>query len=289
MAPQSQRERFQLVCGGRSGVLGEEAAHAGPQSRIGEHLRLSFAKVAEYQRRGAVHFHAVVRVDGPDGPETVPPGWATADVLDGAVRAAALAVEVSMPYVAALGERVFRWGAQLDVHPIRRALDDGPVTDQAVAAYVAKYVSKSLGDVGGTDRPITSHEELDLLPVSAHTRTLMGTCWRLGRLAELDQLSLQAWAHTLGYRGHVLTKSRRYSTTYAVLRTERADHQRGGERVPEPGVSEVAWRYVGSGYTPGEAEIAAGIAEDLARLRVIAREEIGSRGRGRGTETRPCR
>ncbi|WP_406483550.1 replication initiator [Streptomyces sp. NBC_01615] len=149
------------------------------QSRVGEHLRLSFAKVAEYQRRGAVHFHAIIRVDGPEGPEMPPPAWATAEVLEGAVHAAVRAVEVSMSYVPGIGERVFRWGTQLDVHPIRRALDDGPITDQAVAAYVAKYVSKSVGDVGGADRPIASYEEIDLLPVSPHTRALMGTCWRL--------------------------------------------------------------------------------------------------------------
>ena len=41
-----------------------------------EHARLSYAKVAEYQRRGLVHFHAVVRLDGPDGPTTAPPAWA---------------------------------------------------------------------------------------------------------------------------------------------------------------------------------------------------------------------
>lgn len=108
-----------------------------------------------------------------------PPAWATAEVLEGAVHAAVRAVEVSMSYVPGIGERVFRWGTQLDVHPIRRALDDGPITDQAVAAYVAKYVSKSVGDVGGADRPIASYEEIDLLPVSPHTRALMGTCWRL--------------------------------------------------------------------------------------------------------------
>jgi hypothetical protein len=47
------------------------------------------AKVAEYQRRGLVHFHAVIRFDGPDGPTTPPPGWATTDVLDRAVHHAA--------------------------------------------------------------------------------------------------------------------------------------------------------------------------------------------------------
>jgi hypothetical protein len=33
-------------------------------------LRLSYAKVAEYQRRGVVHFHAIIRLDGPVGPST---------------------------------------------------------------------------------------------------------------------------------------------------------------------------------------------------------------------------
>jgi hypothetical protein len=36
-------------------------------------VRVSFAKVAEYQRRGVVHFHAIIRLDGPAGPVTGPP------------------------------------------------------------------------------------------------------------------------------------------------------------------------------------------------------------------------
>nr|WP_311132036.1 replication initiator [Nonomuraea gerenzanensis] len=35
-------------------------------------VRLSYAKVAEYQARGLVHFHAVIRLDGPDGPTDRP-------------------------------------------------------------------------------------------------------------------------------------------------------------------------------------------------------------------------
>jgi hypothetical protein len=38
-------------------------------------LRVSYAKVAEYQRRGVVHFHAIIRLDGPAGPSKVPPAW----------------------------------------------------------------------------------------------------------------------------------------------------------------------------------------------------------------------
>ncbi|MFJ2212758.1 replication initiator [Streptomyces sp. NPDC101062] len=256
---------------------------AGPagtsQARVSDHVRLSFAKVTEYQRRGAVHFHAVIRLDGPDGPGSPPPGWATTHVLEEAVRSAAAAAEVPMPYVSGLGEHTFGWGEQIDVHPIRRAFaDGGPVTDEAVAAYVAKYVSKSVNDsTGGVDYPISSAEDLDLVPLSAHLRVLMGTCWRLGGLAGLEHLRLRAWAHTLGYRGHTLTKSRQYSTTYTELRAARTAHRAaasGPPLDPDTTTTEAHWRYVGSGHTPAEAEIAAGIAQDLAQLRAIVRDEL---------------
>ena len=48
-------------------------------------VRVSFAKVAEYQRRGIVHFHAIIRLDGPAGPTAVPPAWATHALLTAAI------------------------------------------------------------------------------------------------------------------------------------------------------------------------------------------------------------
>ncbi|WP_336599277.1 replication initiator [Streptomyces sp. MOE7] len=45
-------------------------------------------------------------------------------------------------------------------------------------------------------------------------------------MAEFESLRLGVWARTLGFRGHVLTKSRAHSATYAALRVERA--ARGG-------------------------------------------------------------
>jgi hypothetical protein len=51
-----------------------------------EQLVIFFAKVAEYQRRGVVHLHAVIRLDGPTGPHLPPPSWATVDVLAQAAR-----------------------------------------------------------------------------------------------------------------------------------------------------------------------------------------------------------
>jgi hypothetical protein len=45
------------------------------QKALNAALRVSFAKVTEYQQRGLVHFHVVIRFDGPDGHTTSPPSW----------------------------------------------------------------------------------------------------------------------------------------------------------------------------------------------------------------------
>lgn len=237
------------------------------QSHFSRHARLSFARIAEYQKRAAVHVHAVVRLDGPNGPHDEPPSWGTAELLMDAVRASARRVLGRTPYSPAVGELELRWGTQLDARPLRTD-GDGP-DDDAVAAYVAKYVTKGASDTGaGTDHPPTTREDIESAPVSEHVRTLMRTCWRLGDLPEYEPLRLRAWTHTLGYRGHILTKSRAYSTTYTALRAERAHHQ-GHTDLPDT-ITERHWRYVGSGHTPGAALIAAGIADDLEESRRLA-------------------
>ncbi|MER8159460.1 replication initiator [Streptomyces sp. NPDC094472] len=252
------------------------------QRTLNSHLRVSFAKVAEYQKRGAIHLHAVVRADGPSGPDDAPPPAVTAEILETVVRSAAGAAEARTPYAPGLGEHVISWGAEIDVHAIHSAdseIDGVPMTDEAVAAYIAKYVSKSVGEVGGIDRRITSAGEIGRLRVSPHVRALMGTCWRLGGVVELAPLRLRLWAHALGYRGHVLTKSRRYSTTYEQLRAVRAEYRKtkaagGSVPVDVPTDVESAWRYVRSGHTSAEAEIAAGVSQDLSRNRDVGRSEL---------------
>ncbi|MFI1352958.1 replication initiator [Streptomyces sp. NPDC020898] len=239
------------------------------QSRFADHTRLSFARVAEYQKRAAVHVHAVIRLDGPNGPGDQTPAWGTAQLLIDAVRGSAGRVLVHTPYSPAVGELVLRWGVQVDVRQLRTG-GDGP-DDDAVAAYVAKYVTKGASETGaGTDHRLTSWQDIDAAHVSDHVRTLMRTAWLLGGLPEYEPLRLRPWAHTLGYRGHILTKSRAYSTTYAALRAERARHV-GHNDIPGT-VADVSWRYVGSGRTPGAALIAAGIAEDLAESRRLGAE-----------------
>jgi hypothetical protein len=39
-------------------------------------------------------------------------------------------------------------------------------------------------------------------------------------------LGLNRWTHTLGYRGHFLTKSRQYSVTFTALRRARITYRR---------------------------------------------------------------
>ena len=114
-------------------------------------LRVSFAKVAEYQRRGVVHFHAIIRLDGPAGPSTTPPAWATLDLLTAAIAQAADTVHLETPTAAGLPARTLAWGREHDIRPVTTT---GDVTDSKVAAYVAKYATKAAectGTIGPQD------------------------------------------------------------------------------------------------------------------------------------------
>jgi hypothetical protein len=195
-----------------------------------QHGRLSFAKVAEYQRPGLVHFHAVVRLDGPDGPGDPPPAGLDHQGLCEAVRHAAR--QTVLHGVRPGGEALdLRWGAQLDIRPVPQAaarqLEDeaGEMTDAALAGYIAKYATKGTGAHEGADRPIRDIAHVEHLRLPDHHRRMITTAWQLGGRTDYAELQLRRWAHMLGFRGHFLTKSRRYSTTFGAIRTERRTHQ----------------------------------------------------------------
>ncbi|OZM83614.1 replication initiator [Pseudonocardia sp. MH-G8] len=191
-----------------------------------DHARLSYAKVAEYQRRGLVHFHAVIRLDGPNGPaDPCPPGL-TDEALRAAISHAAqtATITVARPH----GEPMrLEWGTQLDLRPIRPSalahLEDaaGEFTDAALAGYIAKYATKGTGAVEGADRPIHDIAHVAHLDISPHHRRMIETAWELGDHEPYEVLNLRRWAHMLGFRGHFLTKSHRYSTTFGAIRNER--------------------------------------------------------------------
>ncbi|MFF2465318.1 replication initiator protein RepSA [Streptomyces mirabilis] len=272
----------------------EIAKRAGlKQKDAREQSRVSFGKVAEYQKRGAVHFHAVIRFDGPDGPDTPPPHWATLDLLTDAIRAAAARVAVDVPparYRPAPDQpvcrepaRTLRWGTQLDVQRIKAFGDGEELTEQAVASYVAKYATKAAETTGAVDRRIGNKEALVLLDVPDHPRRLMEACLDLHAL--YPDRKLRDWAHMLGFRGHFSTKSRRYSTTLGALRQVRADYRAAQQRaalgLPDPDNNPEAttlvlshWTYAGHGYTPGESWLAANIHRDIQLNRETAREAL---------------
>ncbi|MEU3983866.1 replication initiator [Streptomyces sp. NPDC026672] len=245
----------------------EVAKRAGlTQRTFRDHARISFAKVAEYQRRGAVHFHAVIRLDGPEGGDTTPPAWATAELLTDAIRDAATAARVSGPVVDGRAH-TFAFGSQLDVRTIRSADFDGGVelTEKAVAAYIAKYATKGAETASGTlDRPIRFLAELAQARITDHTRRMIRTAWTLGARPELADLRLRAWSHMLGFRGHFSTKSRRYSTTLGALRDARADWRRAQAAPPVPQDGETTlvlahWVFAGTGLSAGETWLAASL------------------------------
>lgn len=253
-------------------------AHAGGLTvrEAAEVVCLSYAKVAEYQKRGQVHFHAAVRLDGHGGCGAEPPAWATAEVLGDAVRAAAAGTEVDTER-ADRSPLTLRWGTQLDI----QAIDTGSVDGSAcgpgqveagrVASYIAKYATKSTGVTDGVDHRVTA-ADIDRLDASKHAKTMMRTALELSRAPHLADLRLDQWAHMLGYRGHFLTKSRAFSTTFAALRGARAAWVLA-ERLLDHGgpdaVVNTEWTVIGYGYrTDEEHTIAAAIAErSLSRRR----------------------
>ncbi|MGX1883907.1 replication initiator [Streptomyces sp. NPDC055287] len=259
----------------------EVAKRAGLSQRAFKRFaRVSFAKVAEYQRRGAIHFHAVIRLDGPDGGDTPPPAWATADLLADAIRAAASNADVPGPFINGRAH-TFAFGRQLDIRPIRSAdFNAGTeLTERAVAAYIAKYATKGAETATGTlDRPIKFLAELARMAIPDHARRLIRTAWTLGARKDLEGLRLRAWAHMLGFRGHFSTKTRRYSTTLGALRTARAEWRRlqaaiaHGDQTPAPADPDsddttlvlAHWTFAGTGLTRGEEWLAASIASDAA-------------------------
>ncbi|SDY71660.1 hypothetical protein SAMN05216215_103356 [Saccharopolyspora shandongensis] len=157
------------------------------QSAFSEVARLSFAKVAEYQRRGVIHFHAVIRLDGPDGPNDPTPRWGTVGVLTDAVRLARANTVITSPKV---DGRVWElaFGDQLDIRPIRpldaSAVEDdrGVISDDRIASYIAKYATKGTSTAQAADRRIRCQADIDRLQVSAHHRRIIQTAWDLGAL-----------------------------------------------------------------------------------------------------------
>jgi hypothetical protein len=312
-------------------------------------VRLSHGKAAEMQRRGVIHFHALIRLDGihPDDPAAVvppPPGIGAAELAD-ALAAAARAVAFTTPdHPDRPGGWPMAWGEQVDIRPITLT-GTGEVTDGMAAGYLAKYATKSTEATGHTSTRLAA-DTIDQYadPDGGHTARLIDACWRLGRptatrllrhpthtghgppgqprdwpgsgthtrhrvrpvRAEKCQGSLDSkpatsarpdspyarlrrWAHMLGYGGHFLTKARRYSITFRLLRDTRIAYRRAGDQaVTDTGAIRAAdhhgkettlivgvLTFAGTGWrTTGDALLANTAAAMARERQAVGREEI---------------
>jgi len=246
------------------------AARAGMSERAWrQRVRVAFAKVAEFQARGLVHFHAIIRLDGAQDRATAPGVTVSAAELCDAIRHAAGRAR----FDGDAGDdqtTEIRFGEQLHTRVLAGAQDGRELHPGQVAAYVAKYSCKA------------SHEQIT-------TRDSDPERWRdLGvpeqliamaaatlRLADRPGLrSLDRWIHMLGFRGHFVTKSRLYSTRLGDLRAARATYRAQQDERPDDEVdnnpTEVlsVWQYLGSGYlNPGDVLLAAGVEASLRAAR----------------------
>jgi len=177
---------------------------------------------------------------------------------------------------------VLGWGTQLDLREVtataRAQIEDdaGEISDAALAGYIAKYATKGTGAHQGADRPIHDIALVEHLHLGDHHRRMIVTAWELGGDDQYDGLNLRRWAHMLGFRGHFLTKSQRYSVTFKALRRARRtwrlladlaqlDTERANSAIP-PDLDTITvindWWPVHYGHRDdGERELAAAIAE----------------------------
>ena len=266
------------------------------QRRAGRLVWVSFAKVAEYQVRGVIHFHAIIRGGGPpaDG-DLYPVPLVDIDSAwqGGLVRQAVASVEYQAPPVspAAPGYLV-RFGDQVDARSVHSSAgrDDlsGAIHPETVAAYIAKYSTKSTTDLD----PGTGW-------ANPHLARLRANVLQLSELADKTYppgipeppnpyLLLGKWAHMLAFRGHFASKSRRYSTTMGRLRSTRRRFERARACSPDWVVDLATMdqdiadeqgtllindrRFVGTGWiTSGDAVL-------VAQTSAIAREYADVRG-----------
>lgn len=201
-----------------------------------------------------------------------------------------------------------QFGSQIDVQPLTTessaAQEDsdashgtGGLSARRVARYLAKYVTKSLHDFGIAARRLSS-EAITSLDVSEHVRSILATIADLANHAaphagdsDSPWAGIDRWLHTLGYRGHITTKSRSYSTTMTALRTRRAQWalQQNTKLAADQcnrqhdGV-DIGWEFDRSGHvTVGDRVLAVS-----ASLRHIDGRRIGlAEARGQNSDRQP--
>jgi hypothetical protein len=252
-----------------------------------ETVKVTYGKAAEMQRRAVIHFHAIIRLDGTQpgnrGATLDPSAQLGAlDLVDAVEYAAGATAFTTKPHpIRPAGWRI-GWGAQLDVRVIKVGAD-GEITDGMVAAYLAKYATKSTEATGHVSTRL-SDETVNLYadPDGSHTERLVEACWMLGQPREWRRL--RRWAHMLGFGGHYATKSHDFGVTFSYIRNQRVVFRRAtrtgpetDDQVPEQETTLVVnfLQFVGAGWhTIGDALLANDSAARAREHQRVAREQI---------------
>lgn len=155
------------------------------QKRLRQLVRIAYVKVAEYQARGLVHLHVVIRIDRamPDYRKTEirpPDPRFTSRLLQHAVHGAidVVSAPIAEDLAAQLGQQRVSWGPERDVRPVDDAGE--------LAGYLAKYSTKSTEQVGGLLHPVDA-DSVDTTPVSDHVRGYLRAAFSLHDLAQHAQ------------------------------------------------------------------------------------------------------
>ena len=209
------------------------------------HARLSYLKVAEFQRRGLVHFHAILRVDGPGNPYSPPSEFLTTSLLVDVITDV-----VAKFSITSVDHGEVAWGRQFRITDASNLLHD----DLRIASYIAKYATKTSTD--GLDLARRFHHRIEIRTLDAepHHKKLALTTWDLALEPALHDLNPRLHAHSFGYRGQFITKSRYYSTRFQDLRGARSAYMTSPEA---DDLVAGTFIYEGRGYDdPRAAEVA---------------------------------
>jgi hypothetical protein len=243
-----------------------------------EQTRISFMKVVELQRRALPHFHAVIRLDAasePGQPPAAPDTIISAQDLVELVHQAATETALAL-----LGDKTLRFGDQIDIKvittPSGKHGNDRQMSGRQIAGYLAKYVTKSVADFGIAVRRLST-AAIDQLDVADHIREILRTIVTIS--AEAGYTEMISWIHTLGYRGHVVSKSRQFSTTLTALRERRRAWRKSethdalsaiaASRIPQPS----SWQFQRLGHVSlGDRVLVVSAARRAQEARIAARQ-----------------
>lgn len=219
---------------------------------LGEDLDLQLCRIAEPQRRGQQHFHALL-VLRPSANGALPASHELRTTIAATLptpareldefNAAGREVRLGPQVVDARTGRTLVFGHQTDVRQLtpRPGRDGGQAHWGGVAGYLAKYLTKStggsaIGDKVPEDSPIARH--LSRLGRVARTRVLLANA-RSQTPKHLRAGDITRVVNGCGYAGPPRTSTRAWGTTLGRLKEAARAWNR--ERLGLPAVPREVW------------------------------------------------